>query len=93
MFNNGIASWKSRKQRTIALSSTEAEYMGLTKAVQEAIWVKQFLVELGELNEDESIAIWKDNQGSIALAKNPEHHRRTKHIDIHHHFIREKVEN
>ncbi|KAF0706887.1 hypothetical protein AaE_013900 [Aphanomyces astaci] len=91
LLNNGIVSWKSHKQRTVALSSTEAEYMGLTEAAQEALWMKALLQELGELEDGVPITIWEDNQGSIALAKNTEHHRRTKHIDIRYHFIREKV--
>ncbi|KAF0775095.1 hypothetical protein AaE_001205, partial [Aphanomyces astaci] len=61
------------------------------EAAQEALWMKALLQELGELEDGVSITIWEDNQGSIALAKNPEHHRRTKHIDIRYHFIREKV--
>ena len=50
------------------------------------------LCELGELKSDEAVKIYEDNQGSIALAKNPEFHKRTKHIDIRYHFVREKVE-
>ncbi|GMG39212.1 unnamed protein product [Aspergillus oryzae] len=92
MMNGGCISWRSKKQRTVALSSTEAEYMALTEATQEAIWLKAFLCELGEMKSDEAVKIYEDNQGSIALAKNPEFHKRTKHIDIRYHFVREKVE-
>ena len=92
MMNGGCISWRSKKQRTVALSSTEAEYMALTEAVQEAIWLKAFLCELGEMSINEAVKIHEDNQGSIALAKNPECHKRTKHIDIRYHFVREKVE-
>ncbi|GMF51900.1 unnamed protein product [Phytophthora lilii] len=56
--------------------------MALTEATQEAIWLKAFLCELGEMKSDEAVKIYEDNQGSIALAKNPEFHKRTKHIDI-----------
>ena len=66
--------------------------MALSEATQEAIWLKSFACELGELGEDDSILVFEDNQGSIALAKNPEFHKRTKHIDIRYHFVREKVE-
>ena len=90
--NNGCVSWRSKKQRSVALSSTEAEYMALSEATQEAVWLKVFLCELGEMTIDESVKIYEDNQGSIALAKNPEFHKRTKHIDIRYHFVREKVE-
>lgn len=92
VMNGGCISWKSKQQRTVALSSTEAEYMALSEALQEAIWLKVFLCELGEMSQDEAVTIFEDNQGAIALAKNPEFHKRTKHIDIRYHFVREKVE-
>uniref|UniRef100_H3H925 Integrase catalytic domain-containing protein n=1 Tax=Phytophthora ramorum TaxID=164328 RepID=H3H925_PHYRM len=86
MMNGGCISWRSKKQRTVALSSTEAEYMALSEATQEAVWLKVFLCELGEMASDEAVKIYEDNQGSIALAKNPQFHKRTKHIDIRYHF-------
>ncbi|KAH9132266.1 hypothetical protein LEN26_007465 [Aphanomyces euteiches] len=92
MPNNGIVGWKSRKQRTVALSSTEAEYMGLSEASQEAVWMKRLLLDLDEVDVKTPIVVWEDNQGSIALAKNPQHHNRTKHIDIRYHFVGEKVQ-
>jgi hypothetical protein len=92
MLNGGCVSWRSKKQRSVALSSTEAEYMALSEATQEAVWLKAFVRELGELSDGDSILVLEDNQGSIALAKNPEFHKRTKHIDIRYHFVREKVE-
>lgn len=76
----------------MALSSTEAEYMALSEATQEAVWLKFFLREPGEMTTDESVKIYEDKQGSSALAKNPEFHKRTKHIDIRYHFVRKKVE-
>ena len=66
--------------------------MALTEAVQEAIWLKAFLCELGEMKADEAVKVYEDNQGAIALAKNPEFHKRTKHIGIRYHFVRERVE-
>ena len=66
--------------------------MALSEATQEAVWLKVFLSEIGEMAPDETVKIFEDNQGSIALAKNPEFHKRTKHIDIRYHFVREKVE-
>ncbi|KAF0730467.1 hypothetical protein Ae201684P_021887 [Aphanomyces euteiches] len=74
MLNNGIVGWKSRKQRTDALSSTEAEYMGLSEASQEAVWMKRLLLDLDEVDVKTPIVVWEDNQGSIALAKNPQSH-------------------
>ncbi|KAF1334706.1 Integrase catalytic core protein, partial [Globisporangium splendens] len=92
VLNGGCISWRSKKQRTVALSSTEAEYMALSEATQEAVWLKAFMHELGEDAGDGALTVFEDNQGAIALAKNPEFHKRTKHIDIRYHFVREKVE-
>lgn len=82
-------SWKSKKQHTIALSSCEAEYMALTAATQEAIFLKMLSKDFG-LVTTEPIQINGDNQGSLQLAKNPVINDRSKHIDIKHHYIREK---
>ncbi|TMW61094.1 hypothetical protein Poli38472_014555 [Pythium oligandrum] len=92
VLNGGCISWRSKKQRTVALSSTEAEYMALSEATQEAVWLKSFMCELGEDSGNGALTVFEDNQGAIALAKNPEFHKRTKHIDIRYHFVREKVE-
>ncbi|KAK8914337.1 hypothetical protein KSP39_PZI023872 [Platanthera zijinensis] len=86
----GAISWMSRRQGVVALSSTEAEYMALTHASKEAIWLRRLCWELGF--EQGPVKIWCDSQGAIQLAKNPAFHARTKHIDIQYHFIREKVE-
>ena len=91
LLGEGAVSWSSKKQTSVALSSTEAEYMALTQATKEAMWLKRFLGELN-LHKGEALTIKVDNQSCIALAKNPEFHARTKHIDIQCHFIREKVE-
>uniref|UniRef100_A0AAV1TTF0 Copia protein n=1 Tax=Peronospora matthiolae TaxID=2874970 RepID=A0AAV1TTF0_9STRA len=91
MMNNCCISWRSKKQRTVALSSAEAEYMALSETTQESVWLRVFLCKLGEMTSNQAVKISKDNQGSIALAKNPEFHKRTKHIDIRYHFAREKV--
>uniref|UniRef100_A0AAV1TK73 Reverse transcriptase Ty1/copia-type domain-containing protein n=1 Tax=Peronospora matthiolae TaxID=2874970 RepID=A0AAV1TK73_9STRA len=81
-----------QKQRSVVLSSTEAEYMALSEATQEATCLKKFMRELGEELGDDALTIYDDNQGAIALTKNPEFLKRTKHIDIRYHFVREKVE-
>jgi len=66
--------------------------MALSEATQEAIWFKGILCELGEQSDKQPVKIFEDNQSSIALVKNPEFHKRTKHIDIRYHFVREKVQ-
>ena len=67
--------------------------MATTQATKEALWLSHLLKELGCAGGDlDTVTIHADNQGAIALAKNPEHHARTKHIDVQYHFIREHVE-
>ena len=74
--------WSSKKQQTVALSSTEAEYRGAAVATYEAIWLKRILKDLQEEVSDPT-TIYCDNLNSIQLAKNPVFHARTKHIEVH----------
>ena len=83
-------SWSSRLQPTVALSSSESEYMAVASATQEAIHLRRLLGSLG-FNQGNPTVLYCDNQGAIAMADNPIMHKRTKHIDIRHHFIREVV--
>jgi hypothetical protein len=87
---HGAVSWQSKKQKTVALSSVEAEYMASTAATKEALWFRQFLSEL-MVKTRLPIPINSDSRGAIALTKNPEYHSRTKHIDIQYHFVRNHV--
>jgi len=80
-------SWDSKKQKTVALSSTEAEYMSLTEATKETIYLRNFLIELGFENFA-NVTLYCDNRSALDLAVNPVFHSRTKHIDIRHHFVR-----
>ena len=82
--------WKSKKQPTVALSSCESEYMALCSAVQEAMYLERLLNDVLK-SSFSPVTIFVDNQGTIALSKNPVHHNRSKHIDIKYHFIRENV--
>ncbi|UYV79406.1 hypothetical protein LAZ67_17002496, partial [Cordylochernes scorpioides] len=88
MLNNGPISWCSQKQNCVSLSTTESEYIAASKAKKEAIWLRQFL---GELHQEQvkPTTIFCDNQSCIRLVHNPEYHKRTKHIDISYHFIRD----
>ena len=94
VFDVGSAaiSWSSKRQPTVALSTCEAEYIGQTQATKEAVWLRGLL---SQLNPSEpatrTVVIYCDNQGAMALAKNPQFHARTKHIDIQHHYVREQV--
>lgn len=83
-------SWSSRKQATVAKSTTEAEYVSLSQATQEAIWMRQLLSDVGH-KADKPTLLYEDNQGAIEIAKNQRLHSRTKHIDITFHFIRERI--
>jgi hypothetical protein len=93
IMGGGAISWSSKQQPTIALSTTEAEYMASTQATKEAIWMTKLMKELGYMKEKKAMVIRCDNQGAISLTKNPTQHAQTKHIDVQHHFVRERVEN
>ena len=86
----GPISWLSQKQSTVALSTAEAEYIALRSAAQEAVWLKQLLKDSQE-DGNQAITAMEDNQGAIAIVKNLVAHRRTKHIGIRYHFVREQV--
>ena len=90
LIGTSTASWSSRKQATVAKSSTEAEYVALSSATQEAVWLRRLMEDLGREMATPT-TIYEDNQGAIELAKNAKYHNRTKHIDICHHFVRERV--
>ena len=83
-------SWASKLQPTVALSSTEAEYMSACAAVQEAIYLRLLLASLGYVQDGPTV-IYEDNQGCIGMSQNPILHKSTKHIDIRFHFVRERV--
>ena len=85
-------SQSSRKQTCVALSTTEAEYIALFNAAQESIWLQQLLADLKK-EEAKSMVIYKDNQSTISMAKNPQFLGRTKHTAIKYHFIRKQVNN
>jgi hypothetical protein len=82
-------SWTSRAQKTVALSSTEAEYMALSDCSRQVVWVRTLLGELGY--HFKPIPICGDNQGSIFIASNPVTEKRSKHIDIRYHYIRDVI--
>src|SRR5579871_1621591 len=92
IFASRAISWSSKLQETIALSSTESEYITVTQVSREAIWFRKLLQEI-RYSQDRGITIiLADNQRSINLVKNPTQYTRMKYIDIQYYFIREKVE-
>jgi len=87
----GAITWKSKKQTTIALSTTQAEYVALSEAAREACWLRNLFDELGYPQENPTL-IKGDNDGSISMAKNQQFHNRSKHIAIRWHWVRELIE-
>jgi hypothetical protein len=87
--NNGPISWCSQRQKSVSLSTTEAEFVAACNATKHAIWSNSLLKEMN-FAKDNSIPIYSDNQSAIKLIHNPEFHKRSKHIDVQYHFIREK---
>ncbi|GJW18474.1 hypothetical protein Tco_0025910 [Tanacetum coccineum] len=85
-----LTSWFLKKQTALAISTTEAEYVSAGKACQQALWMKQALVDYGVRLDD--IPIMCDNKGAIDLSKNLVQHLRTKHIEIRHHFLRDNIQ-
>lgn len=88
-FNNGAITWSSRLQPTVAASTTEAEYMAAAATVKEALWLRKLFTDL-DLHTA-CIDIKSDSQSAIHMLKNPVISLRSKHIDIVHHFARERV--
>lgn len=91
IFDNCVISWNSKRQNSVATSSTEAEYMALFEAAKEACWLNSLLKSI-HFEIDKPIPIYEDNNSCIAIANNPTDHKRSKHIDIKYHFTREKIE-
>ncbi|GJW81075.1 hypothetical protein Tco_0145050 [Tanacetum coccineum] len=85
-----LTSWFSKKQTALAISTTKAEYVSAEKACQQALWMKQALIDYDVRLDDVSIIC--DNKDAIDLSKKPVQHSCTKHIEIRHHFLRDNVQ-
>lgn len=83
-------SWSSKKQTVVATSSSEAEYIALSFAASEAIWIRGVLIDLHIISEDKAVKIYEDNKGCIGIAKNNDS-KRSKHIDVKFHFVRDYI--
>ena len=83
--------WHSRKQNSVTLSTTEAEYVAATHATTQMLWMRQQLADL-KVEVELPLQLGCDNQSAINLTRNPVQHSRSKHIDIRYHFIKERVE-
>ena len=91
MLAGGPISWCSQRQKTVSLSTTEAEYIAASEAVKEAIWLKGIINEMDIPLTIEGVPLHIDNNSALKLTKNAEYHARTKHINVKFHFIREQV--
>ena len=87
---SGAISWCSKRQPTVSLSTTEAEYRAAAMAAQESTWLIRLMQDLHQ-PVDYALPLYCDNQSAVRLAENPVFHARTKHVEVHYHFIREKV--
>ena len=85
-----MVSWRSCLQPVVALSKTEAEYLALTEAVKDAIWLKGFLEDFEVVHGP--VQVWCDSQNAICLSKNVVFHEHTKHMGVRHDFIREVID-
>ena len=90
-YGSAVVSWTSQRQKCVSLSSTEAEYIAASEAVKGIMWITLLIKSLSTTGGEQPI-LYIDNQSAIRLVKNPEFHKRTKHIDVRYHFIREKYE-
>ncbi|XP_074336014.1 secreted RxLR effector protein 161-like [Apium graveolens] len=88
---DSLITWISQKQRCVALSSCEAEFMAATAAACRGIWLQRVLSQISGVKSG-PVILYIDNRSAVDLAKNPVFHRRSKHIDVRYHFIRECVE-
>ncbi|CAL1404706.1 unnamed protein product [Linum trigynum] len=87
---SNLVSWSTRKQKSVARSSTECEYRALATLASEVLWLQSLLTELGQ-QLPSAPALWCDNLGATFLAHNPVFHNRSKHMEIEFHFVRDQV--
>ncbi|BBH02498.1 ABC-2 type transporter family protein [Prunus dulcis] len=86
-----LVTWRSKKQKVVALSSAEAEFRGMTKGICELIWLKTLLTKLG-YRPTSVMNLFCDNKAAIVIAHNPVQDDRTKHVEVDRHYIKQKLE-
>ncbi|KAJ0666336.1 putative RNA-directed DNA polymerase [Helianthus annuus] len=92
LVGGNLVTWRSKKQKVVALSSAEAEFRGIARGLAEALWVRKLLTEIGYPPLQAS-KILCDNKAAIQISENPVQHDRTKHVEVDRHFIKEKLDN
>lgn len=90
MLGSGCVAWSSKKQRTVALSTTEAGYIALAEGAKQIVWMRRFLEDIG-IDQKEPTSIGSDSLSAIRISHDATYHARTKHINIAYHFLREKL--
>lgn len=90
LLRRSVVSWGSKKQEIVTLSTTEVEYISCTAIACRVVWLRRLLHDIGE-GDQKPTKLWCDNMSAIAVARNPTHHGRTKHIDVCFHFNRSLV--
>ena len=92
LIDGGAVSWSLKKQEIVSLSTMESEYVAAMHGMKEGLWLQSLLAEIFEPFTD-ATTLFSDNQSAIALTRDHQYHARTKHIDVHYHFICWVVEN
>ncbi|MCO5552218.1 hypothetical protein L7F22_005730 [Adiantum nelumboides] len=90
MLGSSCISWLSKKQPTVATSGCEVEYKTVFIATIECVWLRRLMANLG-VGQDTANTIYTDSQSALAVAKNPVFHARTKHIEVHYHYVKERL--
>ncbi|SGZ01935.1 BQ5605_C033g11174 [Microbotryum silenes-dioicae] len=90
LLGGAAISWQSKQQTLVATSTTESEILAVLSATKEVIWLHQVAKDLS-VEQPSATTIYEDNQATIKITYNPAHHARTKHFDVVHHFVRERV--
>ena len=91
LVGGNLVTWRSKKQKVVALSSAEAEFRGIARGLAEVLWLRKLLTELG-FPPKRSCELMCDNRAAISISENPVQHDRTKHVEVDRHFIKEKLE-
>ena len=86
-----LVTWRSKKQKAVALSSAEAEFRGMVKGICELLWLKKLLAEVSVAPSSE-MNLFYDNKAAIAISHNPVQHDCTKHVEVDQNFIKQNLE-